>query len=204
MDTSVIWYLKEFARGEWVKKFFYVKTAPLVAPDYFRDYPAITDKECTQCLSCMMICPTPDAIEIIKTKDGKWEPRISKGHCLRCGLCVEVCPEGVLTCGRILERQERDRTVFVSEFHINVDDSKCQRCGNCSVACPVNKVEDPKLAASGMPSNNESIMAVRGGRLVVSHEEKCKGCKTCEETCPNGAITVARMISGAHDREEDS
>ncbi|MDD3977788.1 MAG: 4Fe-4S binding protein [Methanomicrobium sp.] len=33
------------------------------------------------------------------------------------------------------------------------------------------------------------------------HPEKCTGCKTCEKTCPNGAITVARIVEGDQDEE---
>lgn len=193
MSLSIVWYLKEFLRPEWVYKFFFVKTAPLTTPPHFRGFPALTGKECTNCLDCMMICPAPRAIEV--TKDGEgWNPVLSAGHCIRCGLCVEACPEGVLLSGRILDSKFYDNTEYLHSYHISIDPTRCMKCGNCSVACPVNKQEDPQLAGSGTAASDEVIMRIKDGEMRILHEEKCTGCKTCEETCPNGAIRVARVI----------
>ncbi len=201
MSYSIIWYLREFLRGEWLRKFFYVKTAPLVTPPHFRDYPLLTGKECTHCLNCMMICPAPGAIEVLRDGEG-WNPVVYRGHCIRCGLCVESCPEGVLMSGRILESKFYDNTEYSYSFHITIDGQRCMRCGNCSVACPVNKEEDPGLAASGTATSDEVIMRIIDGEMRVIHEEKCTGCKTCEETCPNSAIRVARVIEPVHSEED--
>ena len=70
---SIVYYIREFLRPEWLKKFFFAKTAPLVTPSYFKDYPTLTDKECTGCFSCMMICPPPGGIEVLRRKD-QWVP----------------------------------------------------------------------------------------------------------------------------------
>lgn len=199
MSSSVIWYIKEFLRAEWIRKFFTVKTAPLVTPAHFRDYPVLTGNECSHELRCMMICPSPGAIEVLKNSEGKWEPVIHKGHCLRCGLCVEACPDKVLASGDILERQEKEKTMFLADFHLSVDHSKCMRCGNCSVACPVNKVIDPSLAFGASLGSDEVIMRVKDGKLAILHPEKCTGCKTCEETCPNDSFKVARVVEGIQD-----
>ncbi len=148
MASSIIWYLKEFARGEWLTKFFTVKTPPSYhppAPPISGGFPTITDKECTHCLACMMICPAPNAIAVVET-DGVWNPEIyPPGHCIRCGLCVEACPEDVLTTGGvILETQKAEQTSFQSSFHLSIDPVLCSRCGNCAVACPpINKEIDP-------------------------------------------------------------
>ncbi|UUX92143.1 4Fe-4S binding protein [Methanoplanus endosymbiosus] len=199
MSSSVIWYIKEFLRAEWIKNFFTVKTAPLVTPEHFRDYPTLTGNECTHCLRCMMICPSPGAIEVLKNSEDKWEPVIYKGHCLRCGLCVEVCPDKVITSGDILERQEREKTMFLADYHLTVDHAKCMRCGNCSVACPINKEIDPSLAFGASLGSDEVIMRVKDGKLTILHPEKCTGCKTCEKTCPNDSIKVARVVEGFQD-----
>ena len=37
MATSFVYYLQEFLRLEWMQKFLFAKTAPLVTPPYFRD-----------------------------------------------------------------------------------------------------------------------------------------------------------------------
>ncbi|HOH80849.1 MAG TPA: 4Fe-4S dicluster domain-containing protein, partial [Methanoregulaceae archaeon] len=89
MPLPILPYLCEIVRLEWVRKFFFVKTAPLVTPSHFRGFPELTGKTCTHALFCMMACPAPGAIDVIKTTEG-WEPRIHKGHCIRCGLCVEA------------------------------------------------------------------------------------------------------------------
>lgn len=201
MSASIIWYLREFCRLEWIRKFLFVRTAPYVTPQHFRDFPELTGKECTHCLNCMMICPTPGAIEVLKIGE-EWEPRIYKGHCIRCGLCVEACPEGVLLSGRVLESQFYDNTNYRYTFHITIDPKLCMRCGNCSIACPVNKEADPQLGATGTAANDEVIMRIKDGEMRVIHEEKCTGCKTCEETCPNSAIRVARVIEPVHEEEE--
>ncbi|MDD3977914.1 MAG: 4Fe-4S binding protein [Methanomicrobium sp.] len=198
---SVFCYIKEFLRPEWWKKFLFAKTPPLTSPSYFRDYPHLTGNECTHELRCMMICPSPGAIEVLKTDDGRWEPVIYKGHCIRCGLCVEACPDNVLASGRILEQNETDRTSYLSSYRLNVDDSLCMRCSNCSVACPINKVIDPNLAYNATSSSDDVIMRVKNSKLTILHPEKCTGCKTCEKTCPNGAITVARIVEGDQDEE---
>lgn len=193
MTTSIIWYIREFLRAEWLRRFFFVKTAPLVTPPHFRGYPELTGKECTHCLLCMMICPTEGAIEVLKKGEG-WEPQVYPGHCLRCGLCVEICPDDVLASGRILDSKHREETYYLPYYRISIDPAKCMRCGNCSVACPVNKEEDPQLSATGTAVSDEVIMRIRDGEMRVLHEEKCTGCKTCEEACPNQAIRVARII----------
>lgn len=199
MSASVIWYLREFLRGEWLKKFFFAKTAPLVDPPYFRGYPSLTGKECTHCLSCMMICPTPGAIEVVKEGEEGWTPKIYKGHCIRCGLCVEACPEDVLDSGRVLATQHRDHTALSVRYQVTVKPEVCVRCGNCVVACPVNKEADPQLGATGTSANDEVIMKIRNGNLWVIHDEKCTGCKTCEEVCPTDAIAIARVAEGTQE-----
>ena len=195
MSSSLVWYLREFARAEWIKKFLFAKTAPLVTPSHFRGFPEPTGKTCTHALFCMMACPAPGAIEVVHSGDG-WIPKIHKGHCIRCGLCVEACPNGVLKSGRIRETMEREGTSLFFSFRIAIEKELCTGCGNCCTACPVNKQADAQMGAGGHSSNDDVIMRVQEGDIVVIHEDKCTGCKTCEVSCPNGAIRIARIIEG--------
>lgn len=202
MALSIFYYAKEFLRGKWFKKFLTAKTAPLATPPYFRDYPELTGKTCTHQLFCMMACPAPGAIEVVMTQEG-WMPRIHIGHCIRCGLCVEACPNGVLTSGRILESMFYDNTRLSFSFQIDVDLDRCMGCGNCSVACPVNKLIDAQMAHGGRASTDELLLRVNEGKCQVLHVEKCTGCKTCEDNCPNEAIHVARLLEAVHGPEEE-
>jgi energy-converting hydrogenase A subunit P len=200
MATSFVYYLQEFLRREWLGKFLFAKTAPLVTPPYFRDYPELTGKTCTHHLFCMMACPAPGAIDVVKVPTG-WQPRIHVGHCIRCGLCVEACPNGVLTSGRVLESMFYDNTRLVFTFQIDVDHDRCMGCGNCAVACPVNKVIDAEMGHGGHASTDGLLLIVREGKSKVLHLEKCTGCKTCEEHCPTEAIQVARLLEAVQGPE---
>jgi energy-converting hydrogenase A subunit P len=202
MAISIVYYLQEFFRREWVQKFFLARTAPLSIPPYFRNYPELTGKTCTHHLFCMMACPAPGAIDVVRTESG-WQPRIHQGHCIRCGLCVEACPNGVLTSGRVLESMFYDNTLLSFTFRIDVDTDLCMGCGNCAVACPVNKVIDAQMSHGGHASTDELLLIVREGKSQVLHLEKCTGCKTCEDNCPTEAITVARLLEAIHGPEEE-
>jgi len=50
-------------------------------------------------------------------------------YCKSCGLCVNICPKGVLTIG--------DKTNQKGYYPVVVtDDAKCISCSMCAVVCP--------------------------------------------------------------------
>lgn len=198
---SVASYLREFCRIGWIKKFLTAKTAPLQAPAHFRDFPELTGNECTHCLECRMICPAPGAIDVIQREDGKWEPQIILGHCFRCGYCVEICPEEVLASGDILAKRHEQNLAFTHEYEVLVNPLLCMGCGNCCTACPVNREIDPDMGAGGTSVSTDVLMRIEKGKNTVLHNDLCKGCKVCEDTCPNGAMHVARRVEAIQTEE---
>ena len=49
------------------------------------------------------------------------QPRIDIALCIRCGLCVQNCPQGAIS--MIYER-------------LSIDPRKCKSCGQCTEICP--------------------------------------------------------------------
>lgn len=76
------------------------------------------------------------------------------------------------------------------------------KCGNCVVSCPINKEIDPEIAYGGHSASDEVIMRIEKGRHCILHAEKTTGCKTCENTCPNGAIRVERILEPVQEGPE--
>ncbi|NLV27089.1 MAG: 4Fe-4S binding protein [Methanomicrobiales archaeon] len=191
----IINYLQLIIKKEWLQSFFNPKTAPLETPYHTRIVPEITGRACTHCYLCQMVCPAPGAIEVIKTgKPAVWNPKIYPGHCIRCGLCVEICPEIVLESGRIFRKITKSETWMDFTFHIQVNPVTCLGCGSCAVACPVNRQTDLVLTSKGTITSGDIILGVENGISHVFHEEKCTGCRTCEEHCPTQSIRVSRSL----------
>lgn len=110
-------------------------------------------------------------------------------------MCVEVCPEVVLASGRIFQKTVKSETWMQFSFHIQVNPVTCLGCGNCAVACPINRQVDKVLTSKGTLTSDEVILAVDKGLAKVFHEEKCTGCRTCEEHCPTRSIQVSRTLA---------
>lgn len=48
-------------------------------------------EQCCGCSACRAICPS-QAIVMIEDEEGFEYPKIDESRCIRCGLCVGVCP----------------------------------------------------------------------------------------------------------------
>ena len=48
-------------------------------------------EECCGCTACYAICPK-DAIRMVSDEEGFDYPIIDENVCVRCGMCLKVCP----------------------------------------------------------------------------------------------------------------
>lgn len=48
-------------------------------------------KECTGCHACLSACPQ-SCISMENDSEGFWYPKVNYDNCIKCGLCVKVCP----------------------------------------------------------------------------------------------------------------
>jgi len=74
-------------------------------------------------------CPFNKDIRADQSKTGSWRsirPEINQGKCLKCGLCVTFCPEGV---AEIIDRV------------LNIDYDYCKGCGICAEECPSHAIK---------------------------------------------------------------
>ncbi|MDR1013596.1 MAG: 4Fe-4S binding protein [Coriobacteriales bacterium] len=55
-------------------------------------------------------------------------PIINADECSACGICVDVCPQGVLD--------------IVHDAATVVNEDECSACGECMEECPMGAIED--------------------------------------------------------------
>jgi len=105
-------------------------------------------------------------------------------HCVGCGFCVSICPEGAPKLTPALIRDGR----LISKALIDLDASKCTFCGECAVICPTNAIRIeingketvPVVEAEAFPSLIKEI------RVDVS---KCD--PACDLACQKACLTEA-------------
>ena len=170
--ASVIWYLYEFAKKNWLKGFTNAKSMPDIAstPDRFRNFPEVVKENCIGCGSCTSSCPSPNAIKLIRETDtthaeGLTYPVFNKSSCIRCGFCAEVCPTKPKTiiCGENHHLYD-EFTIIPKEKMYIIDDFLCIGCGNCYDVCPVDAIK-------------------RHGDYYNIEQSKCIRCGKCQDEC---------------------
>ena len=92
--------------------------------------------------------------------------------CLGFGSCVKACPFGAID--------------VVNGVAV-VDKEACKACGKCVAKCPKHLIE---LVPYEQTTFVQCSSHAKGKAVTSACEVGCIGCKKCEKTCPNGAITV--------------
>ena len=92
--------------------------------------------------------------------------------CMGFGSCVKACPF--------------DAIHIVNGVAV-VNREECKACGKCIAKCPHHLIE---LAPYTQQTFVGCSSHAKGKAVTSACEIGCIGCKKCEKTCPNGAITV--------------
>lgn len=99
-------------------------------------------------------------------------PKACSYGCLGSGSCVRACPFDA---------------IHIVNGVAEVDREACKACGKCVAKCPRHLIElvpYEQLVLVGCSSR------AKGKAVTSACEVGCIGCKKCEKTCENGAITV--------------
>ena len=99
-------------------------------------------------------------------------PKACSYGCLGFGSCVKACPFGAID--------------VVNGVAV-VDKEACKACGKCVAKCPKHLIE---LVPYEQTTFVQCSSHAKGKAVTSACEVGCIGCKKCEKTCPNGAITV--------------
>ena len=99
-------------------------------------------------------------------------PKACNYGCLEEGSCVKACPFGAID--------------VVNGVAV-VDKEACKACGKCVAKCPKHLIE---LVPYDQTTFVQCSSHSKGKAVTSACEVGCIGCKKCEKTCPNGAITV--------------
>ena len=99
-------------------------------------------------------------------------PKSCNYGCLGYGSCVKACPFDA---------------IHIVDGIALVDKEACKACGKCVAACPKHLIE---LVSYDQTTFVQCSSHAKGKAVTSACEVGCIGCKKCEKTCPNGAITV--------------
>jgi 4Fe-4S ferredoxin len=171
------------------------------AGEFFRD-----DNVCQACRTCVHTCPA-NALFNKEWDQGEIVEKVThrKDACIYCGACAQACPVRAITVRKTAIIPEmKGKRAFLKKLSdlapwptltslLKTDEDACLGCGNCVIACPVNSLSDPYLAAGHLNElDRKPLLEVRKGTVNVVDWEVCGSCATCSMICPVEAVWLVR------------
>lgn len=164
------------------------------------------DSVCQACRTCIHTCPA-NALFNKEGKPGEIVEKVShrKDACIYCGACEQACPVAAISVLKsTIIPEMKGKKAFEKKLSVpaarptltsilKTDGHACLGCGNCVIACPVNALSDPYLAAGHLNELEEKpLLEVLNGTVRVVSQEVCGSCATCSMICPAEAIWLER------------
>jgi 4Fe-4S ferredoxin len=164
------------------------------------------EKLCQACKTCVHTCPC-NALFNMEGKPGEIVEKVThrKDACIYCGACDQACPVRAITVQKTAIIPEmKGKKAFEKKLsghaprpkltsRLATDEEACLGCGNCVIACPVNSLSDPYLAAGHLNEiEAKPLLEVRNGTVKIVDQEVCGSCATCSMICPANAIWLDR------------